>query len=459
MINFKGRVNQIIFQTLAVQSLEIGISFLRNLMLIRYVGGEAYGKYQYLIAALALLDLSVLNLDNIIRRFLAEADVEQKKTIIRSNLIVKYSFFALVAFGLSFFRESLGSQYTIIFLLGFYFLTSSLLNTFVAIAQGMEVFSEINRFSSLNSILSFLAIAVAYFLFNMSPESFLILHIIVNILMALANLYLISRLVFRRNFEIFKAPQGLGLIETLNQGIWQYRAYHLPAMMSGPAGYLKTYVPSILMGRLGMFESVAYYEIVKKIYGILHKFVPKTVRSMTATVVRKKQSPEFVKKWTNYNLNYILLMILIGIGMYALSPLVMGLYKVEFNSDVQFLFFVFSFYLTVGAWGQAIEFLVNASSSTMGIFYSALGRQIYFIVAYALVFESASVKSLSIILILASLTSLVQMLFWLYRNEKRFILLQFKCLALIAVQFMVMVIFYHYDLYWNSGDFLRSFRW
>lgn len=443
-----GHVNKIIIQTLGSQSLEIIIGFFRNMMLIRYIGGETYGKYQFIVAALALMDMSFLNVDIILRRFLpVEESVLQKKIIIWSNIAFKHSAFLIMIFGLIFFTRPEGFNLRIVVLLTGYFYCSNILNTAQALAQSLEIYSKINFFNSLNTLLGFLALTFVYVFLRPSSLDFLAIYIVINVLVALANIAFSFQSIRKMSSELFSFPRGINYFGLIDQGIWKYKAYYMPTVLTGISGYLKSYLPSILLGRAQQFEGVAYFEIVKKIYGIIHKLIPNVVRSMMTTLLKKKQDPAFIKKWRNYTLAYLGLMALAGVIAYVLSPLVLRLYRIPFYQDAQFLFYIYAFYLTIGAWALAIGFLVHVSESTVSIFFTSLARQIYIIIAYYFIAKSLSVRSLAIIIVSSAFVSLFYMLHWLWKNEKRLLLLQLQCLILMALQVFVMTALNHFNIH------------
>lgn len=446
----RRKTNKTLVQTFGTQIFEIGLSFIRNILLIRYIGLEIFGKYQYLVALLAFIDFGYASFDSIIRRFFVEEQIDQQKNIVWSNLIIKIVSYCLIGGAVFIYgylsKEFLSEHYELLAILLIYFFFNNILNTITAVAQGLEMYSVINLTNMVLNTFIFLIFLSVYLLRLFPTSEFLFFYIGLNGLMALGKLSFFSYSIHREKPNLFKVPKVL-FFDLFRDGVWNYRAYFSPLIMGNLCGYVINFVPSLILGSKQEFENISYLEIIKKIFRFIHKLVPTTVRTMLATIVARKKESDFPQKWRSYALSYISFSIIAGLGMFFFSVPIMSIYKVEYVSTLKYLFALYAFYLSLGAWSQSTEFLVLSSLSTYALFWNSLLRQIYVVAGYILVGVNATPVTLSIVTVSSVMVSVFQMSYWVWRKERALASIQMSILGLIIFQSILVLIMVYFDLY------------
>jgi O-antigen/teichoic acid export membrane protein len=450
--SFKKRADFYILQGVGLSLFEHVINFIRNILLVRFIGADFYGRYQYILAALFLVDIGSVGLDSILRRFFHSANNRQKLKIFRANILVKTISFSFIGSVVIFYlsrstNKIFHDNLSLILYLLFYFFLNSILGALVAVAQGLGHYNESNSNSFFVSIFSFILFLFGFYFLDLTVYNFFLFYLAIGLIQTILLIFLYLKLIKSSFGLIVFFKISIGFKETILEGVWSYRSYILPQYMSYVSGYFINNVPALMLGSAHQFDTIAYLELIKKMFRLVHKMVPKVVKSMVKIIVAKQEADDFSEKWKRYVLSYMLATFAIGIIMFVFSFQIITIYGFEFNNVIKNIFFLFSFFLTFGAWGQSIDFLIFADKSTYSSFITGFIRQLYVVSAYLYIGHSANAFNLSFILVSSMAFQMIYLVGWIFVKHPKLRGLQSICALIILLQIVVMDFMAKNDLY------------
>jgi O-antigen/teichoic acid export membrane protein len=441
----KRKTNSIIIETLSSQMLELIVSFIKNVVIIRYVGVGVFGQYQFLVALFVFIDFGVSALDGVLRRFYGEGSAAERSEILFANIALKlliYLLGCLGVFGYVAANHQIAVDREILLFLAAYFLCNSVFTTVSSLAQGLKMFRTINQSNAILSIGTLLVFLFAYFLGGLAPREFLFFYLYLN---AAAVICKLSYLLWSLGLEPFLNFRSLKLDRVFETGLWRHRSYLYPQIVGNLSGYIINFLPVLLLGHKAQFDQISYLEVIKKIFKYIHKIIPTAVKGMIPTVVDKAKEKQFPKKWGGYTFTYMAFALFLGMTLYVFAEPIMGVYKIPFEEVINQLFIVYAFYLVWGAWAQSMDFLVLSGRSTLPMSINYFGRQLFAVGGYILIFDQLSPVSLAVVAVSSILISVAIYVVWIYRYKKEFLVIQGWAFGIAFSQAIIMLLMYYTD--------------
>jgi O-antigen/teichoic acid export membrane protein len=396
-MNFKNRFVKDFVSIALSNSLSTFFSFFRTLLLIRFVGSEVYGRFQYIFALLVIADFICTNLDLVIKRYISER-AEIANEILSINILLKifsFSVSALALFAYFYMSGDLGDDSKwkwIAILIGARIFIGLFKNTFGGALQAVRQYHLINYVENITNLVLLVGLVVLAFGLNQKGTDLIVSLNILWMFLMIVGFLVIAR-AFKRRFGEFQFRLSKNAVKV---GLLDFKSYFLPLMGTSVSGYLKLYLPAVLLGQNALFHEVAYYEVTKKIFGVVYKQIPAILLTLVPSIKEARKSANFLQGWSRGMLIYFSLNFLFGLFIFFFGPLIFHLYKIAWSQEISQIVLVFSIGLLAGGWLQAHQLLVFTENSTSVVLLSSILRQLVFAVFLAWVYPNFSPLILAI---------------------------------------------------------------
>jgi len=359
----------------------LGVSFLSSIILVRMLGTEMYGKYIYIVAIAAMLPIWYSALDSILIRFGPLKNVAIKIIYLKSIIAVKLLIFLVLVFALSYyiylFEEEVvrnDSLILIVVLLIAKEFISIFKASFAAVVNIYEKYYFLALVSFINA-LAYLMFVSGASIICADDENFLV-YIVSYTLIAATITLIVSRTAANKLLGVEYGVFDIRIKDFSNLYSEGKIKYFGPLQLVSIQSYIKLYLPQILLGDLSTFNNVAYYEIARKIYKIVHSFIPKILNLFMPTIIKEKDDNflNFVKQFKKYSIAYVLMIFFISSVLLYMNAHISKLYIIENVETWSLLFFVFSVDLVLAAIGNLHNIIIRIGDNTVGILNASILR-------------------------------------------------------------------------------------
>jgi O-antigen/teichoic acid export membrane protein len=420
--------------------INLGLGFLKSLLVVRICGSVLYGQYQYLAELVALASPFHQYLYRIPERFFV-SEKNNRAFLLWANIVSHLFVLFTFSFGIYFLIynsiikvpinfQNLKWIFILLLIIPFNTVLKSLISYVLRSAEEYLLIKVTNITVSFFNLI----IAGSVFLLHES-EALAKLEIILSsavFLEVLVTLFYFFQ-VKRKSIYSFPPIPTKNPVQLFKLGIWAHRSYVLPLIGQYFSGYLKNSLPALLLGNIAQFETITYYQIAKKVYGICHRVIPSTIRTMLPTVVLKKHDDNFIRNWKKYTLSYMGIT-LVGACLYFFSSdLILYFYKLEQKTFTSELFFFFAISLMTGAWAHANEPLVLAKKSTTILFPISLVRQGLYIGLIVYFSSQLNAQTFAMVHFATSIVPAVLLATWISYKNKELSITQFYYLGLSLI--------------------------
>jgi len=351
------------------------------MLVVKAAGQNLFGAYQYLVSSIFILIPFTNHLDWMLRRFIRDESKFQNE-ILSANIYARLALFFLAGISCIFIAPELGINsfdeskiiYQILLLQFFTSTTKSLTGNVLVVFENYQI---INKFDIISNALWITCIFCLIYV-SINGQVFLIYNT------ALAcffdSLAIIFFLIAIRKNKYLTAFKIVSPIKAYKYGYAPFHRFTLPLFFSDLSGLLKSYLPAIVLGSQGKFDSYTIYHIVKKFFETAHKAIPNIFSSMFNTVLKNKDSENFSRNWMRINIGYHFIIFTFCMLSYSLGGFILtNFYNISLSQTIYYVFFYFSCYLISGAWLNSNNYMLLLSNDTRIILFGTVSRQIIWI--------------------------------------------------------------------------------
>lgn len=350
-------------------------SFLSSILIVRLLGAELYGKYIYLTALIAILPIWYTAFDQILIRFAPEESTEKKIELLKGVIFLKILFFLLLSSIFSIyiftFERNFIQQDNIFLLVMILLLCKEFITIFQtsysAIINIYEKYISLTFASVANSIIYLLFIFIISFQ-NFSHKKILFLMTFFMLTGTFLT-YLFSRHLANKLLKINYSLYNISLSNIKNIFVRNKIMYFGPLQFTNIQSYLKLYLAQLLLANFTTYTNVAYYELIRKIFTITHKFIPKIMDLFIPSLIYKKNQDhlKFLFHLKQYSMFYFLSVSLLALLLFYNSNILFNVYNLEYTKDAQLMTFIFSMNLIVLSISNFHGLVQKTSSNTIWI--------------------------------------------------------------------------------------------
>ena len=361
----------------------IGFSFLASVFLVKSLDANLYGKYIYLVSIIAILPLLFNSFDQILIRFGSVEKVEKQILYLKGIIFCKKLIFLLslvflyvwmINFELILLEDKLFIHLLIIMLIKeLVLLVQNSLKTIININEKYMIISSIEFIRSA----TYACVIISAYFLSIDSHNMLMTVVYFNLISELLIFIYVfntaSKLLENKLFNLSFRINSIKLIfnkEKLN--------YFGPLQLVSFQSYLKQYLPQILLGKIATYNEVAYYEVIKKIYNIIHKFTPKMTELFLPSIIKTKTKDEmmFIHKMNSFGIYYTVAISFISLVIFYSDELILNMFSLTYFEGVNSIFLLFSLNLIVGSIGQLNNIIIKTSDTTKGILYASIIRTV-----------------------------------------------------------------------------------
>ena len=374
----------------ALNILAMALSFFSSILIVRILGADIYGKYIYIIAIISSLPIWYISFDQVLVKFGSVESVENKIQYVKGIIVLKTMiFFAVLIFlimYLYFFeKEFLNSKLFLFVILVLIVkqLVDLVQKTFATIVNVYEKYLLLSFTTVAKSIIYAMFISLMYFL---EIESKVLLYYICIFTLIASFVTLFMTIKYANNLLMKKySIFHVNIIDIRTVLDKDKLKYFGPLQLVSIQSYLKKYLPQLLLGNMSSFSDVAYFEILRKSYQIIHKFIPKMMDLFFPSLIIRKKRDEnkFTIFLKNYSKIYFLFVSLLSISIFIFSKQLLTSFDLQYTFEAQQISFILSLNLIVLSISYFYNVVQRTSSSTKYIFYgttmnSILGSLVMF---------------------------------------------------------------------------------
>lgn len=421
------------------------LSFFRTMLFIRYVGVSDFGQLQYLFSLLAIPDLFSGNIDFVIKRYFGER-VDIRSQILSANLLVKSLVFFIAAIVVTIYviwrnivplnQAWLGIFILVLLRIFFGLFKNTLINSLQAVKQ----YSLLNYVEIGSNLLLLLTVLAFSKVADLRGTTLIFWVNLVWLGVIILGVLILMK-EFKKQFNSIHLNYSL---ETLNTGLWDFRKYFMPLLGTSLSGYLKHYLPAVLLGESLLFKEVTYYETIRKIFGMVYKQIPTLFMVLIPSLREASLGKNFNQRWGKGMFFYFLSNFLFCTAMFFFGPYLLSFYNINFDQEILSLIMVFSFGLMLGSWVQANQMLVFVTNNTSIIFTSSIIRQVAFGIYLLFIIKKMNPVLLSIGVNGMHLPTIILFALSAYRNDNQSFYLQAKYFLWILVMLSLLLFIYKY---------------
>jgi len=365
------------FFVLNANFITMGLGLLNSILFVRLIGSDLYGQYLYLIAILAIISPFYDIFDNSILRFLGRQAAETQKQIVSFVMVCKACVFviAIVAFSLFLFgsfdpkTSAILSrpEFKLVLIANLLSLpVNALTATLSAILRALERYGPT---LILQILLSF-SLTILYGIMTLiGVRSLNTIKIIACYTWLTSVLALLYTFIVLKKHGWLETIKGVSPVHfgSMYKDIYRrfFRDYTQPLSTGVLFQYIKTYVPTLLIGQLGTFDHVSYYKVFRNLYESLKRTLPRVLNVLTPSAVRSREEGGigFAKKYDRFSIVYVGTMGLTSILLFIAYPLVLHLFKLPNSAEVPLIVLLFSLDLVVAAFAFPMNYLFNLGQS------------------------------------------------------------------------------------------------
>jgi hypothetical protein len=344
--------------TLASDSL---YAMLKTLMLTKFGGAEAYGWGEYLKAVLAWHGFLFGVVEQTTRRYLQEFD---SPAMTKAYLILNFSFKTIVwtlatAIGLWWLDEKYSAP--LLLLVVVRSLAIVLNGEVVCLLQAQQKYRLLVMVGSRANVASLILLAILHFGFKFNG-----VELILWFLGSETLIYIIKTVVMALPLQrellspVWSAKTSR---EDYHQVIRRTRNYSSPLAITGVVSFMLKNLPVVLLGREGNFVAVSGWELTRKIYDYIHRFVPNVLKSITSSMRLEINDQGVSRDATQFNSYYLLVMALVSTTLLIALPYTYQLIGFSFDHGLDWVLVLMGIRLVVGAWSHALYWVVSCSHS------------------------------------------------------------------------------------------------
>lgn len=414
-------------------------SFLRTLLLIREIHGEIYGRFQYFFSLLVICDFVCTNMDIVIRRYYRENQTLRAE-ILSVNIVIKLIVFLVSVLIISLYLyyrnvfSSSDSWFGIVVLIFLRIFIGLLKNTFSSSLQALSKYRLVNYVENISNALLLISVLILSKIFSLQDITLLLWMNVAWVCIIFFGL-VTTFYVFWRESEPFRFVFNQ---KAFRVGFWNFRGYFLPLLGTNLSGYIKLYLPAVLLGENLQFQQIAYFEVTKKIFGVIYKLVPSILLSLISSLSTAKQDEHFYETWSRGMFLYFLVNFSFCIFIFFGGPWVFHFYKIQWNQEISNIILIFSFGLILGSWVQANQMLIFITYTTKLILYSSILRQGAFLIYMMFIFNKINPTSLAIGINGMHIPTIILFVFSVYKNQRNMLYLE-KRYFIWTTTFMMLV--------------------
>jgi len=374
----------------ALNILAMALSFFSSILIVRILGADIYGKYIYIIAIISSLPIWYISFDQVLVKFGSVESVENKIQYVKGIIVLKTMiFFAVLIFlimYLYFFEEEFLNSKLFLFVILVLIvkqLVDLVQKTFATIVNVYEKYLLLSFTTVAKSIIYAMFISLMYFL---EIESKVLLYYICIFTLIASFVTLFMTIKYANNLLMKKySIFHVNIIDIRTVLDKDKLKYFGPLQLVSIQSYLKKYLPQLLLGNMSSFSDVAYFEILRKSYQIIHKFIPKMMDLFFPSLIIRKKRDEnkFTIFLKNYSKIYFLFVSLLSISIFIFSKQLLTSFDLQYTFEAQQISFILSLNLIVLSISYFYNVVQRTSSSTKYIFYgttmnSILGSLVMF---------------------------------------------------------------------------------
>lgn len=353
--------------------------FLVSVITINNIETKMYGVYVYLIALSAIVPVFYSAFDSLLLRFTVSESKKNQMTYMFTIIICKLAVFVIVTpimfFYVYHFEQEimLDETYELIFIaLVFREFMRVFINSYTGIINIYEKYILLSKFAVFSAFSSLAFVFITSNLLNLESESFLFYLIVFQVVLSIIafsfNFYIANKFI---KFPLIPNQFDFNLV-----GQKRNLSYFLPLQLVSFQSYLKLYLPQVFLGNVTTFEDLGIFDILRKIFNIIHKIVPKVTSLFLPSFIKLKESDpsSFELKFSKYSLIYSLLMMFVGVLIIIFSDLILYIFGLESTQITAIMFILFSYETFLGAIGHTLTMYVKTLETTRLIFYSSFVR-------------------------------------------------------------------------------------
>jgi O-antigen/teichoic acid export membrane protein len=404
-------------------SVTFAIGFLYSVIIVRYLGAELYGGYQYFIAITAFPAMFYSQFDSALNRFLPELNKQDKVGLLLA--IVAYKYIILLTLILLFFILSIifpkiifwQNNYIVNdYQLKFVFncmvalipieLINSSLNTYASGLLKIITVQVIRVCSSIARLLVLLLVLWNSISIQKGIEIISISQVIIAGIVTLSWFILFTRWGdFWVNLYSISFYQYIHLIKYYSKTY--VKRYIMPLQAGNVFAFVKEYLPLIIMGQQSFYTTIAYYEVIRKFFNLANKVIPLLFASLLPKIVNNaRTNPNlFVRRFHCFSWFNVSFHLIIGLGLFLTHSIWLELYNFEVTHLMTVLILIFFVNLVVLGLSKTSTYIVLLSESTKPLFISSLVRSIVVTICIFILTPIYFAKGAALSLLIASLVN------------------------------------------------------
>jgi O-antigen/teichoic acid export membrane protein len=364
-----------------VNMISLMLMFLNSIMAVRLIGGNIYGMYQYIFALAAVIPTTYSFADNTIIRFLGAADIQHQKAIIKFVAMIK-TIIGVVAFSIFilwciFFMDGktesvikTHSVFLYVLVLEMFILPVNMVsNSLNTVINALEKY----RYTAIVSTTQpFVYAGLLILLTLIEAKKEHALYVIISFSLLSAISACSASIIFLQKSGWFKEIYHAANIPKTYSFVYNnyFKSYTMPLSMGVFFQYIKTQLPTVILGHVTTFNDVAYYKVFRTLFDVLNRFFPKITDIFLPSIVKQKKVEPgvFNDKFVDYSIKY-----LIGIGIVSSSillcyPILLKIIRIETDAQASFVVMLFGVSTVLGSMNFIMNYAFKLESDVTHFF-------------------------------------------------------------------------------------------
>lgn len=387
------------------------ILFVSSIILIRALPKDDYGLYILTLAFFAFFELLLAGTDASIIRFIPTSGKKIQHQLIATVLTIKTIIMILillallVSYNISIellhIPDSKLQTYTILYsIITISFVFQFMSTSITTILNAWMLYDVLFKLTIFNSLSSFF-VACAVAIFHLNIWEYVLFNAVFSFVYMVLSIYMIH-IQNRISYQSLLLYINLNIMKTIIQQ--KILSYSLPLFGVSILSYIKNYLPSFLFGSMVSLETLAVYNIFKKITDTLHKIYASFIQGLYPKLFKMIYSKsEAMNKlfWIG-----LILRIIIFTGLHLLYDFILSIYTIQESRYDYLIFVVLSSTFLITYFSIFSNMLIMGAKKTNTIFTATLIRTFLSLIITFLLFKYFLIKGLILSIYISSLFGL-----------------------------------------------------
>jgi len=353
------------------------IMFLSSILVLRTLSKEEYGLYVLTLIWFAFFELMLGNIDASLTRFIPTSGKLTQHKLIATVLSIKTAimFFIISCFVifydtskvfLQISNENLETYYELYIIVSVSFLFKYITTTAVTIINAFMLYDLLFKLTILNSmgslfiagVIWFYHLDIVYYVLSSTLFAFIYSLVVVQVLSSTKKVSLksLSKYINLKDIKYISRDKII--------------PYSLPLFGVGMLSYIKNYLPSYLFGTMISLETLAVFNILKKLTDFLHKGYAGFIQGLYPKLFKMMHSKsKAIDKlfWIGFGIRVV-----VFIAMYFSYDLILSIYNITEGQYDRLIFITLLSVYMIMYFATFSNLIIMSDKNTKYIFNSSL---------------------------------------------------------------------------------------